>query len=91
MKWKEELFSGFVKGIGKTTAALTIMGVVSGMYFLIKSHLSTSSTKTDKSLSTKTTNTETEGEPEPESEIQIAHEEFTENRNKFKELLSKLV
>lgn len=36
MSWKQQIVESFIKGVGKTTAAVVVVGVVSGVWYFAK-------------------------------------------------------
>jgi len=82
--WRDQLLESFIRGIGKTTGALVLIGAVTGVALLINSKSSFGS----QTFCSKSNFTQTEEEVESEGD----HQQNTndDDPNKFKKMFSRI-
>lgn len=86
MTWQEQLFTSFIKGIGKTTGGLVLVGVVTGIWVLTERRVNLKMTTDRQTQVDNYTDTDTDTETETDTQ----EKEDTYDPNRIKKLLSRM-
>lgn len=96
MSWQEQIFTSFIKGIGKTTGTLLTLGTVTGLWYLVTTQKTTKKSKKKEAKSVKIIDMDKMEDIEELDDIQstkdviVSNDNLQDDSRRFQKIFDKL-